>query len=195
MATIWFENLTRLHWTVHWVVRNITIIKCGIETQIERYIIVDGLTKMSTEKNIDGPKKSVDSRKRQRQPYATIRTAISYLSRLRSAFLSTAFSYSILTLDSTRLDKRLAPSPAARSSDAWLLLHSAIFALELTDGYCKLPGYLNKLGRFLNLPTSRDSHLPRKLTKTDANRKKYQNRLTLKTHTKVKRHQNLSNKR
>ena len=60
----------------------------------------------------------VDSRKRQSQPYATIRTAISYLSRLRSAFLSTAFSYSILTLDSTRLDKRLAPSPAARSLDA-----------------------------------------------------------------------------
>ena len=48
----------------------------------------------------------VDSRKRQRQPYATTRAASSYQSRLRSATL-----YSILTLDLTGL----APAPAARS--------------------------------------------------------------------------------
>ena len=136
----------------------------------------------------------VDSRKRQRQPYASTRTAISYLSRLRSAFLSTAFSYSIFIL--AQLDLT-APSALAGGA-LFRCLTAATFCCFRAGTNCRLlhtARYINKVERFWNLPTSRGSNLPRGLAKTDANRQKYQNRLTLKTHTKVKRHQNLSNKR
>ena len=77
----------------------------------------------------------VDSRKRQSQPYATTRTAISYLSRLRFVFFTVVYLYSLASI-STRLDLT---SASRRANRALSMLDSATFCYFRAGTHSRLP--------------------------------------------------------